>query len=65
MGKRSGVLDHEEDILKLTIRELDAEIARCEMRREIAPTSSLRKSFEKRIHWLGRIRTRHPGLKPD
>jgi hypothetical protein len=60
MGKRSGVLDHEEDILKLTVQELDTEIARCEARFQIAPTSYLRKSFEKRIHW--RIRARHPDL---
>lgn len=60
MGKRSGVLDHEEDVLKLSLAELDAEIARCEARRKIAPSAYLRKSFDKRIHWLGRIRTRHP-----
>ncbi|MBA3510678.1 hypothetical protein [Sphingomonas sp.] len=65
MGKRSGVLDHESDILKLSLEELDAEIARCEMRLKIAPTSYLRKSFEKRIHWLGRIRTRHPTVNSN
>jgi hypothetical protein len=65
MGKRSGLLDHEQDLLKLTRPQLDAEIARCKMRRAIAPTAYLRKSFEKRLHRLRRIRSRHPDLTPD
>jgi hypothetical protein len=62
MGKRSGILDQEEDILKLSLCELDAEIRRCKGRLKIAPTSYLRKAFEKRIHKLTRIRTRHPEI---
>jgi hypothetical protein len=62
MGKRTGVLQHEADILKLTLADLDVEIARCEMRRKIAPTVYERRSFEKRIHWLGKIRARHPDI---
>jgi len=59
MGKRSGVIDHEEGLAKLSQAELDAEIERCRTRLKIAPTRQLRKSFESRIHWLERYRTQH------
>ncbi|MBA4050556.1 MAG: hypothetical protein C0472_01475 [Erythrobacter sp.] len=59
MGKRSGVIDHEEGLARLTLAELDAEIARCEMMRKIATTARGRKSLESRIHWLERFRARH------
>jgi hypothetical protein len=62
MGKRSGVIDDEDGILALTIADLDAEIVRCQMRQRIAPNSYLRKSFETRIHWLEKLRARHPGV---
>ena len=58
MGKRSGVLDHEADIAKLTDEELAAEIARCEVRLKLAATSYLRKSFAGRINWLSKIQQR-------
>lgn len=59
MGKRSGVIDHEEGLAKLSLVELDAEIDRCRTRLKIAPTSQLRKSFESRIHWLEQYRAKH------
>ena len=59
MGQRSGVIDHEEGLAKLSLAELDAEIERCRMRLKIAPTSQHRKSFESRIHWLERFRFNH------
>lgn len=59
MGKRSGVIDHEEGLAKLSLVELDAEIERCRTRLKIARTSQLRKSFESRIHWLDRYREKH------
>jgi hypothetical protein len=59
MGKRSGVIDGEEDLAKLSLAELDSEIDRCRMRLKLAPTSQLRKSFESRIHWLERFRVKH------
>jgi len=65
MGRRSGVIDDEGEILKLTLPEIDAEIARCEMRRGIARSAYLKKSFAKRIHWIGRIRQRHPEMLSD
>jgi hypothetical protein len=59
MGKRSGVIDGEEDLAKLSLAELDSEIDRCRMRLKLASTSQLRKSFESRIHWLERFRAKH------
>lgn len=47
MGKRSGVIDHEDGLAKLSLAELDAEIARCRVRLSIARTSYLRKYFKK------------------
>jgi len=58
VGKRSGVIDHEADLARLSVAELDAEIARCRTRLSIAPNQRQRKSFESRIHWLERFRTR-------
>lgn len=58
MRKRSGVLRHEEEIGRLTLKELDAEISRRETRLRIAPDTYQRRSFEKRLHWLRRIRDR-------
>lgn len=59
MGQRSGVIEHEEGLAKLSLAELDAEIERCRMRLKIAPTTLLRKSFESRIHWLERFRIKN------
>jgi hypothetical protein len=59
MGKRSGVIDHEDGLAKLTLAELDTEIARCRTRISLAPNSRLRKAFESRIHWLESFRERH------
>jgi hypothetical protein len=61
MGKRSGIIEHEEGLAKLSLVELDEEIAHCRMRLEIAPSSQLRKAFESRIHWLERFRTKQHG----
>ena len=49
MGKRSDFPDLESDIAKLTLEELNAEIARCKTRMKIAPTAHLHKAFFKRI----------------
>lgn len=61
MGKRSGVIDHEEGLAKLTLAELDREIARCRGRLVIAANTRQRKQFESRIHWLEAFRHRHHG----
>ena len=62
MGKRSGTLDHEADFMKGSLAELDRELARCAMMRRVSASNRNRKSLESRIHWLEKVRTRHPGL---
>jgi hypothetical protein len=59
MGKRSGVIEHEEELATLTLAELDAEIRRCKLRLKFATSRQLRKAFEKRVHWLERFREKH------
>ncbi|MGE0151773.1 MAG: hypothetical protein AB7R90_04095 [Reyranellaceae bacterium] len=41
MGKRSGVIDTEEELAKLSLAELDREIDRCRTRLRIARSSRL------------------------
>jgi hypothetical protein len=60
VGKRSRTVDHEDDFLGRPLDVLDQEVRRCEMMRAIAATSRNRKSLESRIHWLRRLRRRHP-----
>jgi hypothetical protein len=60
MGKRSGILDHEADFLAAPLAALDGEIARCRMMAAIAGNARNRKSLESRIHWLTKLRARHP-----
>jgi len=61
MGKRSGVPGTEDELSRLTAEELNAELARCKLRLNIAKSISnqiQRKAFEKRIHRLERLRVR-------
>ena len=60
MGKRSGVLDHEADFMKASLADLDRELARCEMMRKYQTRTANRKWFDSRIHWLEKVRSRHP-----
>ncbi|MCW6534289.1 hypothetical protein [Sphingomonas lycopersici] len=55
MGKRSGIINHEEGLGKLSLADLDREISRCHMRFGIAVSTRMRKQFESRIHWLESI----------
>jgi hypothetical protein len=59
MGKRSGVIETEEGLARLSLAELDAEIARCKLRFQFAPNKRQQRAFEKRIHWLKRFREKH------
>jgi hypothetical protein len=61
VGRRSGVVENEDDLVELSLVELDDEIARCKMRLKFAPGNPQRKAFEKRIHWLERFRDKHHG----
>jgi len=58
MGRRSGIVDHEEGLSTFSLKELDQEIARCKQRRDLASGRELEKAFEKRIHMLERVRKR-------
>jgi hypothetical protein len=58
MGRRTRISTDDEDIAKLTMEELVAEIARCERRLAIAPNAYQKKAFEKRIQWLKKLRSR-------
>jgi hypothetical protein len=60
MGKRSGVLAHEVEFLAAPLAVLDEEVARCEMMIDITGSSRNRKSLESRLHWLAKVRSRHP-----
>jgi hypothetical protein len=59
VGKRSGVIEDEDKLTKLSPQEIDEEISRCEMRLRLAPTSRLKKAFQSRIHWLKRFRRKN------
>jgi hypothetical protein len=63
MGRRSRVPDDIEDYAKLTLGELNAEIARCRSRMDIAPTAYLRKSFFKRTVRLEAYRESLYGIR--
>jgi hypothetical protein len=65
MGKRSGILEHEIDFRTGSLAELDTEIRRCDMMRKISNSARNRKSLESRIHWLERVRSRHPELNQE
>jgi hypothetical protein len=65
MGKRSGILDHEADFMKGSLEDLDLEIARCVMMRNIATNTRNRKSLASRIHWLERVRSRYPAVNSN
>ena len=62
MRNRSNVTKQEEDIAKLALDELNAEVARRQTRMKIAPTTYLRKAFFKRIVQLETERERLFGL---
>ena len=62
MGRRSGVADTEEDVAKLGLDELNAEIDRCLQGAEYAGSSQARKAFFKRLVWLEKMREKIHGI---
>lgn len=60
MGKRSGVLDTEAKFLAAPLSVLDDDVARCESMLRIMTSTRNRKSLESRLHWLGKLRLKHP-----
>lgn len=58
MGRRSGVIDDEESLSTLGLKELDRKIAYYKLRLDLAGGRVLERAFEKRLHKLERIRRR-------
>lgn len=58
MGKRSGVADTETDLAKLSLEQINADIARCLYWSVNGGSSQGRKSFFKRLVWLEAERQR-------
>lgn len=56
MGKRSGVADTEEEVVKLTLAEMNAEIQRCLDGAQDGGSSQARKGFFKRLVWMEKMR---------
>jgi hypothetical protein len=62
MGKRSGVAETGDEIAKLSLSELNTEIARMLWGYENGGTSQGRKSYFKRLVWLEEGRERLHGV---
>ncbi len=62
MGKRSGIPTMGEDLTRLTLAELDAEIARAEHDLEHATISNNRKAFFRRLTWIEAYRETAHGV---
>lgn len=52
MGKRSGVPHRDDELEQLSLGELQAELERSRARGSIAPSSKMKKLWDKRVHWL-------------
>jgi hypothetical protein len=52
MGKRSGVPHTDDELERLSVEELQAELARSHLRLNTAPSVKVGKQWHKRIHWL-------------
>ena len=58
MGKRSGVPHRDDELAKLSVAEIDGEIARANARLSTAVSAKRAKDWHKRIHWLEAEKTR-------
>ena len=52
MGKRSGVPHTDEELEKLTVSDLEAELRRSRVRLTLPGSAKAAKQWHKRIHWL-------------
>ena len=52
MGKRSGVPHTDEELERLTVDDLEAELRRVRVRLTIPGSAKTAKQLHKRIHWL-------------
>jgi hypothetical protein len=63
MGNRSGVPDSDQDVVNLSLKELNKMIAACEWRaNNNARSHQLRKASHKRLIWLEAQRERLHGV---
>lgn len=60
MGRRSGYLEHEDDVMAATLAAIDAQIAHDERRAASPLAANLRKSAASHAYWLRKLRARHP-----
>jgi hypothetical protein len=59
MGKRSGVPHTDDELAKLSRKELEAELQRSRLHLTIPGSAKMAKLLHKRIHWLeGALRRR-------
>jgi len=52
MGKRSGIPHRDDELEKLSLEQLQAELERTRIGLRIAPSAKMAKLYHKRIHWL-------------
>ena len=52
MGKRSAVPHRDDELERLSLGGLQAELERSRVRGSIAPSAKMKKLWEKRVHWL-------------
>jgi hypothetical protein len=62
MGKRSGLPETKEGVAKLTLEQLNAEIARCLSGAKRGGTSQGRKSYFDRLVWYEKMREELHGI---
>jgi hypothetical protein len=62
MGRRSGVADTEEEVARMSLDQVNAEIERCLHGFEYGGSSQGRKSFFKRLVWLETMREKIHGI---
>jgi hypothetical protein len=60
MGKRSGCLDTEAEVMAASLAEVDAWIGHLERRAASPLASGLRKAAASHAYWLRKMRAHHP-----
>jgi hypothetical protein len=62
MGKRAAVATTEEEVARLTLAQLNGQIASAEWRFQMVANSQLRKAAYKRLVWYERLRESLHGI---
>ena len=63
MGKRSGLAETEAEVAKMTLAEIDEEVARCHRSAYAGGTAA--KGFFKRLVWMEKLREKLHGIPAD